>query len=304
MVQIKKIAFSVLLIFVGAASVLAQRDDRDRGERQSHPQNNNQRAQQPVNRQRQRSFNRAQVNRQPQQPVTRQAPNRRTVNQAPINRTQINRTQVNVNPTRTVNRNVTTQSYARATNRPGYRPQGWAPTRRAYTRPPVVYGGKRFYAYHRYYPHPFVSYSYGPRWHPIGFFLSALVGTAIAIDLENRSYRYADGVFYAPYNNGYQVVPAPPGAAVPSLPQGYQQVAVGGQSYYYFGGAFFVLNGNQYEVVQAPPGAVVYSLPQGAMPVQVDSYNYVQYNGTYYQPIQINGQDAYEVVEMEPDSQQ
>ncbi|MGH2648695.1 MAG: DUF6515 family protein, partial [Ginsengibacter sp.] len=27
----------------------------------------------------------------------------------------------------------------------------------------------------------------------------------------------------------------------------------------------------------------------------------VQYNDTYYQPIQINGQDAYEVVELEDD---
>jgi Family of unknown function (DUF6515) len=99
-------------------------------------------------------------------------------------------------------------------------------------------------------------------------------------------------------------VPAPPGAYVQSIPEGYQQVQVGGENYYYFGGAFFVLNGNNYEVVQAPAGAVVYNLPQGASTVQVDNYNYVQYNGTYYQPIQINGQDGYEVVELEPDTQQ
>ncbi len=293
MLQIKRIAFAIVLILAGGISAFAQqRDDRDKGQRQPHIQNNNQRQQQHFSRQPQRqpSVNRA--------PANTQAPDRTT-----INRTQVNRTQVNINRTQTVNRTTNTRSYAR-TNRPGYRPQGWASTRRAYTRPPVIYGGRRYYAYHGYYAHPYVAYSYGPRWHPIGFFLSALVGTAVIIDLENRSYRYDEGVFYAPYNNGYQVVPAPPGAYVPSLPEGYQQVAVGGQNYYYFGGAFFVLNGNQYEVVQAPAGAVVYNLPQGASPVQVDSYNYMQYNGTYYQPIQINGQDAYEVVEMESDPQQ
>lgn len=294
MLQIKKIAFAMVLILAGAVSAFAQqRDNRDKGNRQPHIENNNQRQQQHINRQPQRqpSVNRTSAN--------TQVPNRTT-----INRTQVNRTQVNINRTRTVNRTVNTRSYAAHSNRPGYRPQGWASTRRAYTRPPVIYGGRRYYTYHSYYAHPYVAFSYGPRWHPVGFFLSALVGTAIIIDLENRSYRYDEGVFYAPYNNGYQVIPAPPGAYVPSLPEGYQQVAVGGQSYYYFGGAFFVLNGNQYEVVQAPAGAVVYNLPQGASPVQMDSYNYMQYNDTYYQPIQINGQNAYEVVEMESDPQQ
>jgi hypothetical protein len=289
MLQMKKIAFAIILIVAGTVSAFAQRDDRDKGQREPHLQNNNQRPQQHVTRQPQRQ---PAVNRTP---VNRQVPNRTTVN-----RTQINRTQVNVNRTQTINRTTNVRSYA---NRPGYRPHGWASTRRPYTRPPVVYGGRSYYAYHRYYAHPYVAFSYGPRWHPVGFFLSALVGTAILIDLENQQYRYDAGVFYAPYNNGYQVVSAPPGAYVPSIPEGYQQVAVGGQTYYYFGGAFFVLNGNQYEVVQAPAGAVVYNLPQGASPAQVDDYNYMQYNGTYYQPIQINGQDAYEVVEMEDASQ-
>jgi len=237
-----------------------------------------------------------------------------------INQPQMNRPQVvNRTTTRVVNR-TTPRIVNRTTivnrtpnrgrgvrpigNRSGYRPQGWAPTRRPYTRAPIIYGGRRFYAYHSYYPHPFTAFRYGPTWHPLGFFLTALVGTAIVIDLENRSYHYSAGVFYAPYNNGYQVVPAPYGAYVPSIPQGYQQVSVGGQSYYYYGGAFFVLNGNNYEVVQAPSGAVVYNLPEGATQEQVDNYMYMQYNGTYYQPIQINGQNAYEVVELEPDTQQ
>jgi len=208
----------------------------------------------------------------------------------------MNSAQVNRGPYRT-------QMPQRMANRPGYRPQNWAPTRPAYYRPPVIYRENRFYTYHNYYPHPFVTFSYGPRWHPVGFFLSALAGTAILIDLNNRSYRYSEGVFYEPYNNGYRVVPPPPGAYVPSIPLGYQQLSVGGQTYYYFGGAFYIFDGNNYQVAQAPAGAVVYNLPRGATQEVIDNFVYVQYNGIYYQPIQINGQDAYEVVQMEPVNQ-
>ena len=286
-----KVVLAVIFILTGTLTAAAQkRGDKNTGQREQNVRNRDVKPQQHITPQRQQTVNRPPAN---TAPVNRTAPNRTTVNRTTVNRTQINRTQVNVN-----------RPAVRTTNRPGYRPQGWAATRRPYTRPPVVYKGRRYYTYHKYYPHTYTAFSYGPRWHPIGFFLSALVGTAIIIDLENRSYRYDDGVFYAPYNNGYQVVPAPPGAYVPSIPEGYQQLAVGGQTYYYFGGAFFVLNGNQYEVVQAPAGAVVYNLPQGATTLQIDDYDYLQYNGTYYQPIQINGQDAYEVVELEDAPQQ
>lgn len=281
-----KVVFAVIFILSGTLTASAQkRDDRNKGQKDQDVHNRDTRPQQRVTPQRQPNVNRTPVN---TAPVNRTVPNRTTVN----------RTQVNIN--RTPGRVQT----VRTTNRPGYRPTGWAPTRRAYTRPPVVYKGRRYYTYHKYYPHYYTAFFYGPRWHPIGFFLSALEGTAIIIDLENRHYRYDAGVFYAPYNNGYQVVPAPPGAYVPSIPEGYQQTEVGGQTYYYFGGAFFVMNRDQYEVVQAPAGAVVYNLPQGASTVQIDNYNYVEYNGTYYQPIQINGRDAYEVVELEDDTQQ
>ena len=67
-------------------------------------------------------------------------------------------------------------------------------------------------------------------------------------------------------------MPAPLGANVPSIPEGFQQSVVGGITYYYFGGAFFVRNGNGYEVVQAPAGAVIYNLPVGSSTVQIGDY--------------------------------
>jgi hypothetical protein len=231
------------------------------------------------------------------QQTNHQAPNRPSVVNRPDNRMP----GVGISRTATSRPGVGVHQIA---NRTGYRPRGWAPTRRAYSRPPVVFGGRRYYSYHRYYPHPYTPFYYGPRWHPYGFFLPSLIGAAIAIDFENRHYYYDEGVFYEPFNNGYQVIPAPPGAYVPSLPAGFQQLMVGGETYFYFGGAFFVSNGGNYEVVQAPAGAVVYNLPEGATTEQVDNYSYLQFNGTYYQPIQVNGQDAYEVVELEQDTQQ
>lgn len=276
------------MIFALALSMQVYSQDRSDNNRQRE---NHQKATRPVT----THPPTRQVN--PRPTVNRQPVTRPTVNRQPVTRPTVNR-QPATRPT--VNRAPNySSSVRRPTNRPGYRPQGWAPTRRAYTRPPVVYNGRRFYTYRKYYAHPFTAFYYGPRWHPIGFFLASMVSAAIIIDVANRPYHYADGVFYAPYNNGYQVVPAPPGAYVPSLPEGFQQLSVGGQDYYYFGGAFYILNGNQYEVVQAPAGGVVYNLPQGASQVQIDNYDYVVYNDTYYQPIQINGQDAYEVVEME-----
>src|SRR5665213_4038086 len=67
MLQIKKIAFAIVLILAGAVSAFAQqRDNRDKGNRQPHIQNNNQRQQQHINRQPQRqpSVNRTPANTQ------------------------------------------------------------------------------------------------------------------------------------------------------------------------------------------------------------------------------------------------
>src|SRR5665213_597484 len=277
--KIITLILAMTLAFAFSKPVNAQERPHEKNRRE-----NNQQATQP-NRPTRQTANHPTVNRQlvSRPTVNRQPVARPTVNRQPVSRPAVNRVP---------NSNSGVQ---RPSNRPGYRPQGWTVTRRPYRRPPVVYNGHKFYTYHTYYAHPFTAFAYGPRWHPVGFFISSLIGTAIAIDIANRAYRYSDGVFYAPYNNGYQVVPAPSGAFVPSIPDGFQQLSVGGQDYYYFGGAFFIQNGNNYEVVPAPAGGVVYNLPQGSSVVQVDSYNYVEYNDTYYQPIQINGQNAYEV---------
>ena len=154
-----------------------------------------------------------------------------------------------------------------------------------------VYRGLRPYSYHPY--HPFY---WGPRWHPVGFFLSSLAANAIRLSIANQYYYYADGCYYVPYNGGYSVVPPPVGAVVSYLPDGYETVMVGNDYYYYYGGAFYINIGQGYQAVQAPVGAIVSQLPDGAAEQDINGESFLVYNNTYYQPISQDGQDAYEVV--------
>src|SRR5450432_1820722 len=50
------------------------------------------------------------------------------------------------------------------------------------------YNGLHPYSYHPYHP-----YYWGPRWHPIGYLLSALAATAVRISYNNQYYYYDDG---------------------------------------------------------------------------------------------------------------
>jgi hypothetical protein len=159
-----------------------------------------------------------------------------------------------------------------------------------------VYHTGGYQGIHPYYYHPYRPYYWGPHWHPTGFFLSALAADAIWFNYNNTRYWYDDGCFYLPQNGGYDVVPAPIGALVATIPQGYETPVVDGTTYYYFAGVFYVYTGQGYQVVAAPPGAVIYQLPDGATDQQVDGQDFLVYNNTWYAPIEQDGQDAYEVV--------
>jgi hypothetical protein len=159
-----------------------------------------------------------------------------------------------------------------------------------------VYHTGTYRGIHPYYYHPYRPYYWGPHWHPVGFFLSALASDAILFNFNNQRYWYDDGCFYLPQNGGYDVVAAPIGAIVASLPPGYETPVVDGVTYYYFAGVFYTSTGQGYQVVAAPPGAVIVQLPDGAVDQQVDGQDFLVYNNTFYEPISQDGQDAYEVV--------
>ena len=82
------------------------------------------------------------------------------------------------------------------------------------------------------------------------------------------------------------------------LPEGYETTMVGNDEYYYYGGVFYVLTDQGYQVVAAPIGAIVTELPVGAVDQQINGEDLFVYNNVYYQPISQDGQDAYEVVQV------
>lgn len=192
---------------------------------------------------------------------------------------------VRINNNRNINAGVGYGGY-----RPGYRP---------YTRPPYRHGGFVYFSYRPYFYHPYTPFFWGPVWHPFGFFVAALATTAIIVSIENAQYHYDQGVWYQPYNGGYQVVNAPVGATVTTLPSNTQTVVVNETvNNYYYGGSFYEKNDKGYTVVPPTAGTIVPHLPEGGKEVKMGDQTYVQFGEIYYQPIQVDGKNMYEIVEV------
>jgi hypothetical protein len=119
------------------------------------------------------------------------------------------------------------------------------------------------------------------------------------VTIENQKYYYEQGVYYAPSNGGYVVVPAPAGATVTTLPQGSQTVVINETTNnYYYGGTYYEKSGSGYVVVPPTAGTVVENLPEGGKEAKIGEVTYVKVGDTYYQPIEQNGKNMYEVVEI------
>lgn len=188
---------------------------------------------------------------------------------------------VKINNNRVVNNSVRSN---------GYRP---------YTRPPYRHGGFVYFSYRPYFYHPYTPFFWGPVWHPWGFFVAALATTAIIVSIENAQYHYDQGVWYQPYNGGYQVVSAPVGGTITTLPPSAQTVVVNETvNNYYYGGDFYEKNEKGYSVVPATAGTIVPHLPEGGKEVKVGDQTYVQFGEVFYQPIQVDGKNMYEIVEV------
>lgn len=239
------------------------------------------------------SKNKAQTNR-------KSNPNR-SINKTDIkaNKNTINRNKVNVDRSKTnVNINVNKNRNVNINNRNTVVRRNT----RVYVRPPYVWGGRRYYCYHPFYYHPYRPYYWGPAWHPWGFFVATLTVTAIVITIENQKYHYEKGVYYVESSGGYTVVQAPVGATIKTLPEGSQTVVVNQTTNnYYYGGTYYTKSDKGYTVVPPTAGTVVENLPEGGEEVKVGDVTYVKYGETYYQPIQQEGKNMYEVVNVEED---
>ncbi|HLO82907.1 MAG TPA: DUF6515 family protein [Chitinophagaceae bacterium] len=116
-------------------------------------------------------------------------------------------------------------------------------------------------------------------------------------------YYYDQGVYYLKGDGGYTVVSAPLGAKIKTLPTGYETVSVDdkGTKNYYYGGVFYEKRSDGYVVVAPMAGTVVEHISEGGEEVKMGDITYVKFGETYFQPIQENGKDMYEVADVEED---
>lgn len=131
-------------------------------------------------------------------------------------------------------------------------------------------------------------------------------GPAFFNDLEEYNYAeeyyYDEGVFYQKADGGYTVVAAPVGATIKTLPKGYETVTVDEKTKnYYFGGTYYEKSDKGYTVVPPTAGTVVEHLPEGGEEVKLGDITYVKVGETYYQPMQEDGKNVYEVADVEAD---
>jgi hypothetical protein len=125
--------------------------------------------------------------------------------------------------------------------------------------------------------------------------------TAIIVNANNQKYYYDQGVYYSEGSGGYTVVQAPDGATINVLPEGTQTVVVNETTNnYYYGGTYYEKTDSGYTVVPPTAGTVVENLPEGGEQVKVGEYTYVKIGDVYYQPIVVDGENKYEVVDVTP----
>ena len=95
---------------------------------------------------------------------------------------------------------------------------------------------------------------------------------------------------------------APLGAKIKTLPSGYETVVIDEKTNnYYYGGAFYEKSSDGYVVVAPMAGAVVEHISEGGEEVKMGDVTYVKFGETYFQPIQEDGKDMYEVADVEED---
>ncbi|MDB5010191.1 MAG: hypothetical protein JWQ06_980 [Mucilaginibacter sp.] len=181
-------------------------------------------------------------------------------------------------------------------------------------------GGYRGYG--GYYGSGFGYYGY-PH---LGFYMGYLPYGYYPFYYGADPYFYADGIFYTPYNGGYQVTAPPVGAAVPKLPRGAKSIMIDNQQFYEFNGVYYktvvndkgesvyvvagkdgVLNTDGADTQQdmAPKvGDVVDTLPDNCRKVSLNGKKYfVAPDDVYYEQIKDNnGNVAYRVASI-PDDQ-
>ena len=110
-------------------------------------------------------------------------------------------------------------------------------------------------------------------------------------------YYFYDCCFHVLVNGVYQIVAAPYGLSLLTLPDGCETIVFKNRFYYYYDGTFFRNYGTHYEVIAPSIGMIVPYLPNyGVSYVCYKNRPAYYFNGYYYYEVPIYGGVAYKVV--------
>ena len=102
-----------------------------------------------------------------------------------------------------------------------------------------VYRGRTYYRGGYGYGGGFYRYGWGWGYPHLGLYFGFLPFGYYPFYWDSYPYYYYGGVFYRPYNGGYQVTAPPLGAAVPNLPSNAHSIMIDGVQYYEASGVYY-----------------------------------------------------------------
>ncbi|MCP4267752.1 MAG: hypothetical protein GY777_19660 [Candidatus Brocadiaceae bacterium] len=119
---------------------------------------------------------------------------------------------------------------------------------------------------------------------------STYVGSSVAslpekhevMEIREITYYYADGIYYASFDEIYVVVPPPNGALIKTIPPEYSTVTVNDTEHYNYGGVFYLKVDRGYQVIAPPTGGIVTKLPGKAYSTLINKDLYYVYGNAYY----------------------
>lgn len=156
--------------------------------------------------------------------------------------------------------------------------------------------GSHFY---RYRSVPYWRYPYMPFW---GDYYWGIPPYSLRFYLNGYYYYDDDGIYYKYDNDKYQVVPAPIGHKLKTLPKGNTRFTLDGVTYFYYFGTYYTSQDGQYVVVQPPIGAEVDSIPDGYEKVMIDGQTYFTLNGVQYKAVLRDNVVWYRVIKNNADN--
>lgn len=131
-----------------------------------------------------------------------------------------------------------------------------------------------------------------------GHTLNKLPESAVTIEVGGTTFHYFKGIFFRQLPGKYIVVPAPAGAIVDELPDGFGPALLDGDAdtYKYYFGTFFAAEGDKWKVVQPTAGTLVGYVPDGYTETGADESVRFQFGETFFQPYHWQNNVVFQVV--------